>query len=370
MKSLIKGHDLRGARLAVLRNMEGLSQTGLAQAMGVTQGFISKIESGVQPLPANFASSLVSQYDLPLKFFEVPPSLATQSPATFRKSSRATVHEERRVAAHFDEAARLFHQASEASGYRVADLSSLFDSEVSAAAQNVRTAFGVSSIAPVLNVVRSVERLGVGVVTDLVTIPNGVAQHSGISRPNRELDRPLIATIGDLPPAVARMTILHELGHLIFDRDRLIPITKRQAPEEKRAFRFAASVLIPDVIVRQQISETLTLQGFLPLKAKYGISVAALIVQAAALKAISPQRQRSLFIQLSSLGWRRHEPVPVAKETPILLRQASERGISPDARVIAEQTGVKRDLVLKWTGIPPTGQQSGLADIIELRPRR
>ncbi len=280
------------------------------------------------------------------------------------------VCEERRIETYFDEAARLFQQASELSGYREAALSGFSDPDVAVAAQNVRAAMGLGASDPVLNVVRALERLGIGVVLNLVDVTDGASQHSGVSRPSPSVDRPLVATVGDLPSAVVRMTLLHELGHLIFDRNRLTPITKRQAPEEKRAFRFAASVLVPDAVVRRHVSESLTLQGYLPLKAKYGMSVSALIVQAAALKVISAARQRSLFIQLSSLGWRRHEPVAVTEETPILLRQASERGISPDARVISQQTGVRRDLVERWTGMSSSERPSGLADIIELRPRK
>ena len=37
---------------------------------------------------------------------------------------------------------------------------------------------------------------------------------------------------------------------------------------------------------------------------------------------ISADRARSLQIQLSSQGWRTNEPVPVADEKPVLLRQA------------------------------------------------
>lgn len=163
--------DLRGARLVTLRQVEGLTQAALAQKLGVTQAFISHVEKGMKALPRELAASAADKYDLPLEFFTAPPSLTDQGFATFRKSSKATVRDENRVVATFGDAARLFDVVSEASGYRVADLAAARDVDEEITARNVRWMLGLGEDEPLLNATRAVERLGVGVIHDLVSLP-------------------------------------------------------------------------------------------------------------------------------------------------------------------------------------------------------
>lgn len=364
-------HSGRGARLLALRHMERLTQTDLAIELGVSQAFVSHVEKGLKALPWEVATTAAAQYGLPLEFFTAPPSLTDAGFATFRKSSRATVQDENEVVATFGEAARLFQHASEASGYHALGLEDAREDDVEATAQSVRGILGLGDDAAILNATRSVERLGVGVVHDLTPVPEDRHDHAGLSRPNPFVDRPLIATLGPLPGAVARMTVLHELAHLIFDRDRTTAIRGTRALEEKRAFRFAGAMLLPAHIVRRRVTESLTLHGYLPLKAEYGISVGAIIVRAAELGVISRERKRTLMIQMSSNGWRRQEPVPVAHEQAILLRQATVRGVGTTVRSVAHTLGIRFTDVARWTGLPlDPPRESGLAQVIDLRGRR
>lgn len=367
----VSSRDLRGARLQALRRIEGLTQTDLAATLGVTQAFVSHVEKGVKALPWDVATTATDVYGLPMEFFLAPPSLTDQGFATFRKSSRATVHDENRVVALFGEAARLFQRASEGSGYQTVNLDDAREADVEVTAQNVRALLGIDEISPIRNATRAVERLGVGVIHDLASLPEDRRDHAGLSRPNPFVDRPLVATLGVLPPAVARMTVLHELAHIIYDRDRTSAIRGTRALEEKRAFRFASAMLLPAGVVRKRVTESLTLHGYLPIKADYGISVGAIVVRAAELGVISPERKRTLMIQISSNGWRRAEPVPVANEQAILLPQATARAIGTDARLVAQTVGVRYTDVARWTGLPlnPPGGR-GLADVIDLRSRR
>lgn len=343
--------SLVGSRLITLRHLDGLTQTDLATELGVTQSFLSQVEKGAKPLPMDLARAAADRHDLPIEFFSVPLDATEAGVATFRKSSRASVRDENLVMATYGEAARLFRIASESSGYQQADLHGAVVEDVEETAANLRSMLGLGSTDPLANATRAAERLGVGVIHELVPIERHSGMHDGISRPNTVTNRPLIATVGDQPPAVARMTLMHELGHVLYDRDRTVPIRGTRSPEEQRAFRFGGAMLIPASVVRTRITETLTLHGYLRVKADYGISVAALIVRACDLGVITAQRKRSLFIQLSSQGWRRAEPVPVATEKPILIKQATERGIATDARAVARATGVRFGQIEQWTGL-------------------
>jgi Zn-dependent peptidase ImmA (M78 family)/transcriptional regulator with XRE-family HTH domain len=356
--------SLRGSRFITLRHLDGLTQTDLASELGVTQSFLSQVEKGTKPLPADLARAAADRYDLPVEFFTVQMDPTEAGVATFRKSSKASVRDENLVMATYGEAARLFRIASEGSGYQEADIHGAITEDVEEAAGNVRSMLGLGPTDPMANATRAAERLGVGVINGLVPIERHSGMHDGISRPNAITNRPLIATVGEQPPAVARMTLMHELGHLLYDRDRTVPIRGTRSPEERRAFRFGGAMLIPASVVRTRITESLTLHGYLRVKADYGISVSALIVRACDLGVISAQRKRSLFIQLSSQGWRRAEPVPVAAEKPLLIKQATERGIATDARAVAHATGIRYRLIEQWTGMPT---QQEVADVVPLR---
>lgn len=356
---------LTGSRLVTLRHLEGLTQTDLASQLGVSQGFLSQAEKGVKPLPVDVAHAAASRYDLPIEFFSVRQDVSELGAATFRKSSTASVRDENLVVASFTEAARLFRLASQRSGYKPADFDGALSDDVEETAANVRSMLGVGSTEAVANATRAAERLGVGVIHGLVPLEEHSGMHDGVSRPSPLADRPLIATVGLQPPAVTRLTLMHELGHILYDRHRTTPIRGTRSPEERRAFQFGGAMLVPASVMRERVTETLTLHGYLRVKADYGISVSALIVRACALGIISAQRKRSLFIQLSSQGWRRTEPVPVAAETPLLIRQATERGLGSDVHAVARVTGIRYRQIEQWTGLRATERR--LAPVVALK---
>lgn len=348
---LLSEEQPRGSRLVILRHLEELSQGGLASRLSVSQSFISQVEKDFKPLPLDVAKLACREFHLPERFFTVPPDASEVGVTTFRKSSKASVRDERHANALFGEAARLFRMASASSGYRSVDLSQLAMADEEDAAEAVRAILGIDAGAPIPNATRALERLGAGVIQALAPLDSGNLDHDGMSRPNAVNDRPLVATVSAQPPAVSRMTLMHELGHLIYDASLAAPIRSTRSPEELRAFRFAGAMLIPATVVRSRITESLTLHGYLRVKADYGISVAALIKRASDLRVISPARARSLFIQHSSQGWRRSEPVEVAAEEPRLLSQAIRRGLGNATEVVAAQTGVRESLISHWTDL-------------------
>jgi len=344
-----------------------LTQGELADRLAVSQGFVSQVEKDTKALPREVADRACREFDLPGSFFAVGSDVEELGVATFRKSAKASIRDEQHVKALHSEASRLFRLASQASGYHHFDLSGLAMDDEEDAASKVRALLGIGPVDPIPNVTRALERLGVGVIHVLDPLDDEKREHNGISRPHRLNDRPVIATVGDQPPAVLRMTLLHELGHLIYDSDLSTPIRSTRAPEEARAFRFAGAMLVPGSVIRQGITETLRLHGYLRVKADYGITASALIHRARDIGAISPARQRSLYIQHSSQGWRHNEPVDVAAEQPRLLARAAHRALADTPGRIAVETGVPEALVRHWLGVPP--RRPALAPVITLARR-
>ena len=189
----------------------------------------------------------------------------------------------------------------------------------------------------------------------------------------RHDQRPLVALVSNLPGAVARFTLAHEAAHHIWDQDLPSPITSTKDHRELRAHHFAGAFLLPKQQVIARITEQTTLRGYLPVKADYGVSVGAIIMRCRNLGIISSNRARSLQIQLSSLGWRDPdiEPVPVADERPLLLKQALKRATLTGGPALGTYTGLPPHLVRHWARLdPPTNPADSGADIIDLATRR
>ena len=296
---------LNGERLTDLRDILGLSQTALADRLGVKQAFISMVESGARPIPEAFAAEAVREFALPSSFFSISATLRDAAPVTFRKKASASVRDERRIIKKHREAARVFWAASRASGYRLSQLPNPgdFDDDIVLLAEAVRGLGGVTANGPIPNVTRLIERLGVGVLACLESGSAGEKDHVSMSRPADARARPLIAMIAACSGDRARLSLAHELGHLIFDQNRAKPISSTRSPEEKRAYDFASALLVPDPVMRANVSESLTLHGYLPLKAKYGVSVAA-----TSTASITARRHRR--ISSRPAGWPRRAATP------------------------------------------------------------
>lgn len=353
----------RGERLRDLAEMEGLSMRDLAAALGTTQNRISKIVNTRSRLTPEIIEAATTTYGVPAAFFSVVPAQQDQAAITFRKRASSSIRADKRITRLFREAARLWRTASESSGFRTVDMSGLRelvrDNRVEDVAVALRKEDGLGSEDPIPNMVRFTERRGVGVILGLDPLLSqrptnecndlGDKDYSGVSSPSRFEDRPLVTTVAPQPGAVTRMTIGHELGHIIFDPDLQVSPRAREI-EEKRAYSFASALLLPESMMRRRVYEDMTLNSYLRIKADYGASVSAIVVRAQRLGVISSQRARSLHIQISSRGWRDNEPVPVSDEHPTLLHQATQRAWPVNTiRAAAEDVGVKHSLVSAWT---------------------
>lgn len=340
-----------GLRFTVLRKILGLTQAGMAEQLGITQPFLSQVSRGERPVPDALMVDASRIFGVPTSFFTVQHVYSDPGPVTFRKNSRASSRDEDRIVALYDEVSRVFDSISERSGYHFADLPDPndYESDPELVAEAMRHIAGLGPEDPVLNATRSLERLGIGVVDNLDALDAEARGHTAVSRPSWRNSRPLIALIAEVPGAVKRLTMLHEVGHLIFDRDLSGPVSGTRSLEERRAYKFASAYLLPEKVARNRISETLTLHGYLPIKADYGVSVGAMIIRARDLGIVSSGRARSLQIQLSSQGWRTNEPVSVADEKPLLIGQALRKvyGRQATARA-AHDLGVAPDWINRW----------------------
>src|SRR2546430_8912654 len=93
---------------------------------------------------------------------------------------------------------------------------------------------------------------------------------------------------------------------------------------EQQADRFAEAFLLPAAAMREALVPPITLTTLADLKARWGVSLQALIRRARTLEIITPSQYRSLSAQLGARGWRTQEPIAVPVERPRALRQLAE----------------------------------------------
>lgn len=162
---------------------------------------------------------------------------------------------------------------------------------------------------PLSNLVRWVEASGCIVVP----IDFGTPHIDAISRAVPGL-APMIFVNPEAAGDRARLTMAHELGHVVMDH-------APRPTSEADAFRFSAELLMPETDIRPELNP-LNLDKLVALKRRWGVSMQAILRHAQQLGEISPERATYLGKQLSKAGFRVREPAEadVPREEPTLLR--------------------------------------------------
>jgi Zn-dependent peptidase ImmA (M78 family) len=133
-----------------------------------------------------------------------------------------------------------------------------------------------------------------------------------------------------------RLTIAHELGHLLLD-------LAGGVDEEKASFRFGSAFLMPAEMLWAEVGQhrrALAIGELLELKKLFGVSAQAIAYRCKDLEIIGPGAYRVLFQTFSSLGWRSPpylEPNPIPAEQPRRFRRlcfrAAAEGLASEAKV-------------------------------------
>ena len=119
---------------------------------------------------------------------------------------------------------------------------------------------------------------------------------------------PVIVVGGNWPGDRQRLTLAHELGHLML-RGRL----QTTLDEEKACHRFAGAFLFPRCSVLQELGTRRTSiepKELALLKEEFGLSMSATLYRAKDLGIISQEYHKRTMIKFRMLGWHRVEPGP------------------------------------------------------------
>jgi len=295
--------------LVLARESRLLTQTDLALMIGVPQTKVSKFEAGKMEPTEGELRQLCDALDYPPQFFEWPDRVygfATQE--MFHRirqvpaKTLAMIHAQMNIRRMQLE--RLLRSVEiEGDGFRHIDPDE-FDGDIAQIARAVRASWHLPP-GPIRDLTLSIENAGA------VVIPHDfkTRQIDAVSQWIPGLVPMMLVNV-TFPMDRLRYTMAHEVGHLVMHQT----IGQNAEPE---ANAFAAELLMPSEYVKPDLYN-LTLPVMANLKEYWGVSMAAILKRAGDLGCITERHARTLWMEMSRLGYRRNEPGSVYKERPTL----------------------------------------------------
>ena len=317
-----------GERLRQLRLARGMSLDALARAAGgiVTKQALSKYERGASVPSDGVQEKLAEALAIDLAALRRRPALRVEV-VEFRKRSKLGKRAQDRVKnlAQFalEERVRLLDLLGEfdevnAHPNRCA-VSSLEEAEK--AAEELRSAWNLGGD-PIPNMVAVLENRHIHVIE--IDAEEGF---DGLSLRVTNDDEATVAlgvvTRRGVPGGRQRLSLAHELGHLVLSVDSGID-------EEKAAFRFGAAFLAPAKSLYRDVGRRrkfVSGHELVLLKRRYGMSMQALLLRMRDLGVINAYTLKRWFMVINKKGWRKQEPHALEPERPEWLRLLVHRAL-------------------------------------------
>jgi Zn-dependent peptidase ImmA (M78 family)/DNA-binding XRE family transcriptional regulator len=306
--------------ITLAREARTWTQTELARRIAVSQAQLSKMEAGLSVVPDDVLAKLATELVRPREFFYQTDPVFGPGLSEFFHRRRQDVAAKALSRVHAQINIIRMHitrllKAVELNELKIRPLDvDDFGGRPEEVARAVRASWQMRR-GPVPNVVRAIEDAG-GIV---IRYPFGTPQIDAISRVVPGLP-PLFFVNQGLPTDRERLTLAHELGHLVMHH------TPRPDMEIE-ANRFAAEFLMPAADIKPHLqSERINLSRLAALKQHWRVSMAALLYRSTELGIVTERNARHLWMLFAAKGFKRREPseLDVAPEEPTTLREIVE----------------------------------------------
>ncbi|WP_260508842.1 ImmA/IrrE family metallo-endopeptidase [Mycolicibacterium farcinogenes] len=303
-----------------------MTVTAAREALGWKHSRLNRLEkSTTASLPIEDFERLVDVLRFPAKFFTTAPTSRVHPSELLFRAPRSISAAEREYLAQFAALAGEFldelDRRAPLPPVRLPVLSS--DTPVVVAAERVRHAWGLDPDVPIEFLTHEIERGGVAIVMRrwLTSSSRRVLgdedstgkldKHLGYSVRVGEFNtRPLIVVRQSNSWERTRWTLAHEVGHLSLHASG--DVTDER---EEQASEFASELLAPAAVLAEEVPREPSLAELLPVKAKWGISLGALLKHLHSSGLLSTDRFEALRRQLytrvnteTDTTWGRVEP--------------------------------------------------------------
>lgn len=328
-----QGRRLIPGKLVEARLAAQMNQTELAVHVGVSRQAISSYEQGDKAPEPETMQLVAKALGQPIGFFtkSSAPTFGEFSVNFFRKTGADTKRRNMaceiyarwlaQAAFSFDAFANFPPVNIPSFEPTLAASACYDDDQIENIAEIVRVHFGLG-LGPISNVIRLLESSGI-IVGRLEMKGDTVEAFSFWSG-----SRPFVFLASEKESgARLRFDAAHELGHLVLhrwvgvdeieDKDRLKEI-------EREADRFAGAFLLPRKSFPNEVYSP-RLMAFVDLKARWKVSIQAMIYRCKHLGIFDDQQVTNLYKQVSFKKWRKTEPLDgtggLPFEQPILLKK-------------------------------------------------
>lgn len=317
------------------REERGLSQKDLAKKLRASQSDISKFEGGEKMPEADFVKRAASFFGYTADFFS-RPFMALPSGLVFhRRRSALSATVRKRIVA--EARARMLDLTilAKSAAIKPCELPVRGDSPPDEMARSVRRDWRLPQ-GPISNMVKVLEKNRIAIVS----FDFGTDLLDGFFMPPAEQKSLYCIALNSsaaFPPDRKRFTLAHELGHLILHRDEFADEDGKR--QEDEANSFASEFLMPAEDVAEDFTEPLTFARLRELKAKWKVSMGALVMRAKSLGAITDSEEKRIWFLFSRYGYRKREP-------PMGLVEERPQGIAWLAMKFAKSKGAEAPAAL------------------------
>lgn len=390
----VYGHRVRQARI-----MRGKSAAAITRELGWKSARLYRLEktlTGV--ISAAECRNMAATLGFPRSFFTFSPTCRVYpSDLLFPFPARVMSMTEKEYLAEFAALAGEFLDELNARTQLPPVRLPALPAEMPAdrAARAVRQAWAVEPTAPIDDLTREIERSGVAIIVRRALIPSSkrifgdedstgkLDKHLGYSvRTGKTGARPLIVMRQSRSWERTRWALAHEVGHLALHAHGHVSDAK-----EEQANAFASELLAPAAVLAAEVSRSPSLGDLWPVKAKWGISVGALLRHLYVSELLDRKRFESLQRQLYSrvnpdtdTTWGRVEPGWNDREVerPRLVSKWVEMGLSARTAAMLAPYGLPwpQDVLEEFlygqrsqanSAAPPALRRGG-GQVVALRP--
>lgn len=304
--------------LRLAREARLLTQGELSELLGVEQGTLSKIEKDILPADDKLVEKIATTLELPTSFFYQDKKIMPVE-GHYRRKVSTSVKKMKQYIARMTMAEWHFTtmlDEIELPETKMPDWDIDKDGGPALCARHLREFWRIPK-GRIINLTKWIEDHGIVIISlDLGELDGFSTYINGII--------PVIFVNKNLPPDRYRLTVAHELGHLIMHFGHKI------GPErelESEAYAFAIELLVPENNIRPYFAKV-TIEKLADLKSYWYVSMQALLKYSNTLGMVTGNQYRYLWMQMGSLGYRRNEPVSVPAESPGLIGEMVEAYLS------------------------------------------
>lgn len=305
--------------IILAREARGYTQKELAKLLGIAQGTLSKIEQGIQSPSEDGIENISEILMFPISFFEQEDKVYTPDLIYYRKRIAVPKKQILRAEALMNIVRMNLDRLLKSVDIPDVNLVSWNideDGGPEDAAIFLRQRWNLSK-GRIDNLTKLVESNGIIVIgTEL-----GVNKMDGISMFTTS-NQPIIFINAHMPGDRQRLTIAHELGHLVLHLGKKIGSNR---DEEKEAMAFAGELLMPKSEFISRF-ESIDLNSLATQKLYWLVSMGAILVRSKSLGLITDNQSQYIWKQMSIRGFKTKEPfeLNIAKEKPTLVNELLE----------------------------------------------